>query len=109
MQTPETQNERNGRCQIDTNANPLTGVTRTILTLILTYTLRLGLIAPQGAGSGALDAVTGGGLETNTDASVRKVTRNEYEWRLLFAMCLLLWQLDSWTGVAFWIIERLFE
>ena len=40
---------------------------------------------------------------------MRKVTRNEYEWRLLFAMCLLLWQLDSWSGVAFWIIERLFE
>lgn len=69
----------------------------------------LGLIAPRRGGSGAPSAETNGTGKTITDASVRKVTRNEYEWRLLFAMCLLLWQLDSWTGVAFWIIERLFE
>ena len=69
----------------------------------------LGLPAPRRSGSDAPSAETGGGLETITNASVRKVTRNEYEWRLLFAMCLLLWQLDSWSGVAFWIIERLFE
>jgi len=31
------------------------------------------------------------------------------EWRLLFVLGLLLWQLNSWTGIAFWIIEKLFE
>ena len=31
------------------------------------------------------------------------------DWRLLFALCLLLWQLNSWTEMAFWMIEKLFE
>ena len=44
---------------------------------------------------------------TITNASVRKVTSSEFEIRLAFAMCLLLWQLDSWTETCFWVIEIL--
>ena len=31
------------------------------------------------------------------------------EWRILGAMGLLLWQLESWTNAAFWIIGKLWE
>ena len=55
----------------------------------------------------ARDAVTNGQWVTITNASVRKVTSSEFEIRLVFAMCLLLWQLDSWTETCFWVIEIL--
>ena len=79
------------------------------MTLTMTLGVNCGPTTPRLGGQDAPSAETSGTGKTITDASVRKVTRNEYEWRLLFAMCLLLWQLDSWSGVAFWIIERLFE
>jgi len=34
---------------------------------------------------------------------------SEGEWRMLGGMCLLLWQLESWTGVAYWVIGKLWE
>ena len=57
---------------------------------------------------GVVDAVRSG-LWVMTDASARKAMGSEGEWRMLGGMCLLLWQLESWTGVAYWVIGKLWE
>ena len=80
---------------------------------MMTMTLTLTCMASSGrhklvAGvRDAPSAVTNGQWVTITNASVRKVTNSEFEIRLAFAMCLLLWQLDSWTETCFWVIEIL--
>ena len=64
---------------------------------------------------GVVDVVWSGLLEMSRDVFVtrrlrkRKAMGSEGEWRMLGGMCLLLWQLESWTGVAYWVIGKLWE
>ena len=87
------------------NANLMTGATP-----MMTMTLTLTCMASSGrhklvAGvRDARDAVTSGQWAMITNVGVRKVTSSESEIRLALAMCLLLWQLESWTETCFWII-----
>lgn len=77
--------------------------------------VRTGLIGRDRVGRGVVDVGRSGLLEMSRDVFViwrlrtRKVKGSEGEWRMLFAMCLLLWQLESWTGVAYWVIGKLWE
>jgi hypothetical protein len=85
----------------------MTGVIRMTMTLTLTCMASSGRHKLAAGVRDAPSAVTNGQWVTITNASVRKVTSSEFEIRLAFAMCLLLWQLDSWTETCFWVIEIL--
>ena len=64
----------------------------------------------EAVGRDAADVERSGKWKMNLVAFATRHSRKKMnEWRLLFVLFLLLWQLNSWTEIAFWIIDKLFQ